>query len=293
LSGIDGSQVGEATIPTYDEESSEEVTMRLKLIPLGCALLLPIGGLVALACGDDDDDPGGGGRGGRGGAAGTAGAAGAGTGGGGNAGTGGADGGSDARAEAGAPDSRMNFFVSSQGSATGDLGGLAGADARCQSLAAAVGMGGTWVAYLSAELADGGAVHARERIGPGPYFNFYGVLLANDAEALHARTGDADLFVDERGNKIPGQWPGSPRPIEHDILTGTNPEGRLAAGFTCSGWTSNTPDAAAMVGHSDGIGPGGDAGPPFSSWHSSHASAGCNDTAPRGGSGRVYCFSPP
>lgn len=262
--------------------------MTLKLVPFGFALLLPFGGLVALACGDDDEDGGGG----RGGAAGTAGAGGAGTGGGGNAGTGGSDAGSDAQADAGDPDPRMNFFVSSQGSPTGNLGGLAGADMRCQTLAAAVGRGGkTWRAYLSAELEDGGAVHARDRIGAGPYYNFYGVLLANDQAGLHARSGDAELFVDERGNKVPGQWPGSPRPIEHDILTGTNPEGGVAVGFTCSGWTSDTADAAAQVGHSDGLGPDANANPPFSSWHSSHPSAGCNNTAPRGGSGRIYCFA--
>jgi hypothetical protein len=186
----------------------------------------------------------------------------------------------------------MNFFVSSQGSATGNLGGLAGADARCESLGAAVGMGGkTWRAYLSAELEDGGAVHARDRIGDGPWYNFRGVLLANNLAELHARTGDAELFLDERGTKVPGQWPGSPRPIEHDILTGTNPEGGVAVGLTCSGWTSDTADAAAQVGHSDGLGPDANANPPFSSWHSSHPSASCNDTAPRGGSGRVYCFA--
>ncbi len=265
--------------------------MRHELFPIGFALALPLGGLVALACGDDDDN-GGGGRGGRGGAAGTAGAAGAGTGGGGNAGTAGSEGGSDAGAEAGVPSPRMSFFVSSQGNPTGNLGGLAGADARCTSLAAAVGAAGLWRAYLSAELEDGGAVHARTRIGPGPWYNFYGALVANDLASLHARPGDADLFVDERGNKVPGQWPGSPRPIEHDILTGTNAEGGVAVGFTCAGWTSDTADATAQVGHSDGLGPDANANPPFASWHSSHPSAGCNDTAPRGGSGRIYCFAP-
>ena len=45
----------------------------------------------------------------------------------------------------------MSFFVTSAGSGKGgDLGGLAGADAHCQKLAAAAGAGGkTWHAYLS------------------------------------------------------------------------------------------------------------------------------------------------
>ena len=45
----------------------------------------------------------------------------------------------------------MSFFVTSANPGKGgNLGGLAGADAHCQSLAAAVGAGGkTWRAYLS------------------------------------------------------------------------------------------------------------------------------------------------
>src|SRR5438067_6866642 len=51
-----------------------------------------------------------------------------------------------------APES-MRFFVTSAGSGKGgDLGGLTGADAHCQSLAAAVGAGArTWHAYLSTQ----------------------------------------------------------------------------------------------------------------------------------------------
>jgi len=49
----------------------------------------------------------------------------------------------------------MSFFVTSAGSGRGaDLGGLAGADRICQSLAQAAGAGGrTWRAYLSASAA--------------------------------------------------------------------------------------------------------------------------------------------
>ena len=47
----------------------------------------------------------------------------------------------------------MTFFVTSAGPGKGaDLGGLAGADRQCQTLAAAAGAGNrTWRAYLSAE----------------------------------------------------------------------------------------------------------------------------------------------
>ena len=188
----------------------------------------------------------------------------------------------------------MSFFVTSAKSVTGNLGGLAGADSRCQSLAAAAGFGNkTWRAYLSAERdpATGQPVDARSRIGPGPWFNANGVMIARDVAELHARRGDAELFVDERNQMIAGQWPGSPRPVEHDILTGSTADGRLIPGMTCSDWTSASPDRAAQVGHSDGLGPGGSSAGTLSSWNSSHANQNCADTAPRGGSGRTYCFA--
>jgi hypothetical protein len=203
--------------------------------------------------------------------------------------------GGQAGSAGGSGQSRTNFFVSSDKSPTGNLGGLRGADQRCAALAEAAGLGGkTWRAYLSAE-ADpdnsGGPTHARDRIGSGPWYNANDALIANDIDALHARPGDAELFVDERGQKINGQWGGSPTPNEHDILTGTSTDGTVAAGMTCADWTSDAATLAAQVGHSDGLGPNMNSAVPFNSWHSSHASAGCNDTAPRGGAGRIYCFA--
>jgi hypothetical protein len=58
----------------------------------------------------------------------------------------------------------MRFFITSAGSGKGgDLGGLAGADAHCRSLAAAVGAATrTWQAYLSTQATAGvSAVNAR------------------------------------------------------------------------------------------------------------------------------------
>jgi len=190
---------------------------------------------------------------------------------------------------------QTSFFVSSDKSMTGNLGGLSGADARCKALADAAGLGNkTWHAYLSVESdpANGGAAtNARDRIGAGPWYNSKGALVANDVAALHSRTGDAELFLDEHGTKINGQWPGSPTPNEHDVLTGSNPDGTVMPSMTCANWTSADAGMAAQVGHSDGLGPGANANPPFSSWNSAHASQGCNDTAPRGGAGRIYCFA--
>ena len=86
----------------------------------------------------------------------------------------------------------MSFFVTSVVSGDGgNLGGLEGADAHCQRLAAAVGRGGvTWRAYLSQAAAGGlPQVHARDRIGNGPWFNASGARIAWDVADLH---GDHD-----------------------------------------------------------------------------------------------------
>jgi hypothetical protein len=191
------------------------------------------------------------------------------------------------------------FFVTSATSPTGNLGGLAGADARCQSLAAAVGQGSrTWRAYLSVERdpANGNQpTHAKDRIGTGPWQNANGVLVANNVTELHARAGDASVFVDERGQRINGQWTGSPSPVEHDILTGSNADGTLAVALgvalTCADWTSASTALAAQVGHSDGLGPMQSTTGTLSSWNAAHTSLNCADTAPRGGAGRFYCFA--
>jgi hypothetical protein len=191
-----------------------------------------------------------------------------------------------------AASSSASFFVSSDTSKTANLGGLAGADARCERLAAAAKLPKhTWHAYLSVEHADGGPIDARDRIGAGPWYNVHGVKLADDVAALHARTGDADVFIDENGDKIPGQWAGSPPPVQHDVLTGSASDGTLLAGKTCDDWTSESSTETAQVGHSDGLGPNMNSSAPYSSWNSAHANGGCNDTAPLGGAGRIYCFA--
>jgi hypothetical protein len=193
------------------------------------------------------------------------------------------------------PTNTLSFFVTSTTNPTGNLGGLRGADALCQSLATAVGAGSkTWRAYLSVERdPDNGnnPTNARTRIGAGPWVNAAGVAVAANVNDLHARRGDASVFVDERGQRINGQWTGSPAPVQHDILTGSSADGSLMAGLTCSDWTSSSSSVAAQVGHSDGFGPNQDTSGSLSSWNSAHANASCADTAPRGGAGRVYCFA--
>jgi len=230
------------------------------------------GGTAAGSGGAGGNSPGG--AGGAGGA--TAGASGAST-----AGAAGSAGGGSAHA-------MMNFFVTSDSKPNANLGGLTGADARCQTLAAAVGHGSkTWRAYLSVSTP---ATNARDRIGPGPYYNSKGEQLAADKNALHTRSGDAALFLDEKGNRINGQWASSPTPNQHDILTGTQKDGTIAAGQTCGDWTATT--GMSQVGHSDGLGPNMAATGNFVNWTGSHTGQ-CGDTAPGGGAGKIYCFIAP
>jgi hypothetical protein len=193
----------------------------------------------------------------------------------------------------GAQDDRMSFFLTSEGSGDGaDLGGLEGADAHCQNLVEAAGAGNkTWRAYLSATAGAGQpAVNARDRIGDGPWFNFAGVEVAGDVDELHS---DSNLLgkegsLSEKGGQINGR---GDTPNMHDILTGSDTEGRLIAGSddtTCANWTSSG-EGSAMLGHHDKQG-GGD-NP--NSWNSAHGSRGCGQTDLQGtgGNGLFYCFA--
>ncbi len=189
----------------------------------------------------------------------------------------------------------MSFFVTSAGPGKGaDLGGLAGADAHCQTLAAAVGAGGkSWHAYLSTQGA--GAVNARDRIGKGPWMNVKGEVIAKDVAELHgANNLTKQTALTEKGDVNNGR---GDKPNRHDILTGSQPDGTAFADekdHTCKNWTSST-QGSAMVGHSDRIGLRDDA--PSHSWNSSHPSrgkdGGCSqaDLRSTGGDGLLYCFA--
>jgi hypothetical protein len=192
------------------------------------------------------------------------------------------------------PTGPMGFFISSAGPGKGaDLGGLAGADAHCQKLAAAVGAGQrSWRAYLSASAASGvPAVHARDRIGKGPWFNAKGELIAQDVEQLHGANNLTKLTgLTEAGAPVNGI--GS-TPNTHDILTGSRPDGTAfspAPNLTCGNWTQSG-EGTAMLGHHDRTGLVTD--PWALSWNSSHQSRGCSADALRasGGAGLLYCFA--
>jgi len=192
-----------------------------------------------------------------------------------------------------AQQANMTFFVSSVGSGKGaDFGGLAGADKHCATLAAAVGAGNkSWRAYLSASASGSSpAVNARDRIGKGPWQNAKGVVVAKDVAELHGSNNlTKQTAVDEKGAIVNGR---GDTPNQHDILTGSQPDGTAFAGSedkTCGNWTKSG-EGSAIVGHHDRTGL--DTSPPALSWNSSHATGGCSDDALKstGGSGFIYCF---
>ena len=194
------------------------------------------------------------------------------------------------------PPPPFTFFVTSVGGGNGaNYGGLAGADAHCQKLADAAGSPyKSWRAYLSTQGPN--AVNARDRIGKGPWTNVRGQAVARDVAHLHGDTIELaqlgsnltrNTALTEKGErpKAAGDTPN-----EHDILTGSTPDGRAfpdGADKTCRNYTSGAEDGAVQLGHFDRTG-GGNA-----SWNSAHASRGCSQPklVATGGAGLLYCFA--
>lgn len=195
-----------------------------------------------------------------------------------------------------APQHPMTFFVAREVPGTGNLGGLAGADAICQQLAAGAGAGNhTWHAYLSTVTTPNAVgVNARGRIGPGPWYNAKGVMIAANVADLHGdqqRDRNAirkDTSLDEHGMPINGV---GDMPNEHDMMTGSDSDGRAlplgAADTTCNNWTSDQANARTMLGHSDRNGGNN------TSWNAAHMSADCTKAGliRTGGAGHFYCFA--
>lgn len=196
------------------------------------------------------------------------------------------------------PAAPMTFFITSVGKGDGaNLGGLPGADAHCQALAdaarVALPAGRSWRAYLSAVGTDGRPIHARDRIGTGPWHNVRGALVAGTVPDLHG-----DIVRDrnqinktnaltEKAQPVNGV---GDTPNSHDILTGSDSFGRAVPGTfdtSCNNWTSNAATGSAMVGHHDRTGGGN------SSWNSAHPSRGCGQAnlVATGGAGLFYCFA--
>ena len=136
-------------------------------------------------------------------------------------------------------------------------------------------------------------MNARDRIGKGPWQNLKGVVIAKDLNELHGENNNLtkQTALTEKGSVVPS--PPEEPTNQHDILTGSQPDGRAFAGGadqTCGNWTKSG-DGAAMVGHHDRLGLRDDE--PSRSWNSSHPSRGCSqdNLKSSGGAGLLYCFA--
>ena len=187
-------------------------------------------------------------------------------------------------ASAVAQENPMTFFVTTDGPGDGgNLGGLTGADAHCQMLAAEVDAGDrTWHAYLSTQGPN--AVNARDRIGSGPWHNARGDLIGNNVDEIHGLGHRINIrsALDPEGSKIPD---GEFTPNRHDILTGSTMDGMAyPAGedMTCGNWTSGGTTGKARIGHHD-----------RANWVSAHDTRGCTNEqfVETGGDGLFYCFA--
>jgi hypothetical protein len=195
------------------------------------------------------------------------------------------------------PQQPMSFFVASTVPGTGNLGGLAGADKICEDLAATVGASNkVWHAYLSQEQrGNTPRVNARGRIGPGPWYNAKGVLIASNVADLHGdNQRDRNAIrqataLTEKGEIVAGGG-GAPGTNQHDMLTGSDSMGRAftdGLDHTCNNWTADSDTNRAMLGHHDRMGNAN------TSWNMAHMSQGCSKQAlvNTGGAGKFYCFA--
>ncbi len=171
-----------------------------------------------------------------------------------------------------APANRMSFFVTSEGAAEGGhLGGLAGADRRCQTLAKAAGAADrTWRAYLSTSYKGAPAANAGDRIGTGPWYNAKGVLVARGPVDLHVKaTLGAPVFLTEKGDAVDV--------AAVTVFTGTLANGTAAPDQTCGNWTSTAGEAVV--------------GTPGAAWNSARAAGCAAADGPENARPRLYCFA--
>lgn len=149
----------------------------------------------------------------------------------------------------------------------GNLGGLSGADAICNTRAAAGGLSGTYTAWLSTT-----SVHAKNRISDGLYARTDGALVALNKTDLTDGSLINPINRDEFGTVPSG--------IDH-VSTGTDEFGDKwvfsafpGINYSCVNWTSAS-DPYSHRGVMNTTGP---------SWTQASAGEGCSTER------RLYCF---
>ncbi len=118
----------------------------------------------------------------------------------------------------------LRIFATSQ-LYKGDLGGLAGADSKCQALANAAGLAGTWNAWLSTS-----TVNAKDRITNQKYVRMDHARVAFGIEDLTDNLIANPIGLDENGVQPPENIP---------VWTGTTGSGVASSDARCNDWTNS------------------------------------------------------
>ena len=126
-----------------------------------------------------------------------------------------------------------NVFVTSQ-EYTGNLGGIAGADAKCQDRARSKGFAGTWLAWISTP-----GNNAGDRIPNWPFTDFRGQTIASNKTDLLDGTLSSPIQYDESGNFR-----------DTFVWTSTLADGTAVPFLFCLGWTNGSSGEAGLAGAS-------------------------------------------
>ena len=126
--------------------------------------------------------------------------------------------------------SEIKVFVTSE-TWNGNLGGLSGADAKCQAAASSVGLTGEWKAWLST---PGNGNAAKERLYPYddslPVSLLNGSIVANNWSDLLDGQLNTHIRIKENGQFLPlGEGT--------TVYTGTNADGMLRENSHCAEWS--------------------------------------------------------
>jgi hypothetical protein len=155
---------------------------------------------------------------------------------------------------------------------TGNLGGVAGADTRCQALADAATLGGTYKAWMSDE-----AVSARDRLthSTDSYVLLSGQVIAANWDALVVVLDRPIDETEQRG--APSTTPGLVAQCDDGpaVMTGTFGDGTIAGGSNCNNWTDGTNSSLVGFGNTSYVG---------SLWTAHCASPSCGVPL------HLYCF---
>lgn len=165
-------------------------------------------------------------------------------------------------------------FVTSQ-NYTGNLGGLAGADAICQGLADAACLPGTYAAWLSTTTASPSTRFTQQTV---PYRLVTGTIVADNWTDLTDGSLDSALTLDERGQTpLPSSTACGP-PVLVLSATTVAGAGNDPAANACTDWTSTTGASAITWGFHDDA----------TSWWS--YGCGCGGPACCSFPAHIYCF---